>query len=116
MNAQGWAIPNDGVLSDTTLGSYVGDPTSGGIAGAAASYDHLLLLGPALAGYFSTPSQMPGALIEPLYVTDPFEGTIADSSHGQMVMAQGIARAVEQFLKPPAARSTNSKVKPKKTS
>jgi N-acetylmuramoyl-L-alanine amidase len=106
MNAQGWGIPDDGVLSDTALGSYVGDPSSGGIAGAAASYDHLLLLGPALAGYFSTPSQMPGAIIEPLYLTDPFEGTIADSSHGQMVMAQGIARAVEQFLMPPPVGGT----------
>jgi N-acetylmuramoyl-L-alanine amidase len=109
MNAQGWGIPNDGVLSDTTLGSYVGDPTSGGIAGAAASYNHLLLLGPALAGFFSTPSQMPGALIEPLYITDPFEGSIADSAHGQMVMAQGIARAVEQFLKPARVAGTGTK-------
>ena len=101
MNAQGWGIPNDGVMPDTTLGSYVGDPSSGGIAGEAASYNHLLLLGPAEAGYFSTPSQMPGAVIEPLYITDPFEGSIADSSHGQMVMAQGIASAIEKFLAPP---------------
>jgi N-acetylmuramoyl-L-alanine amidase len=100
MNEQGWGIPNDGVLPDTTLGSYVGDPSSGGIAGEAASYSHLLLLGPASAGYFSTPSQMPGAVIEPLYLTDPFEGSIADSSRGQRVMAQGIASAVEKFLAP----------------
>src|SRR6202034_3660067 len=100
MNAQGWAIPNDGVQPDTTLGSYVGDPSSGGIAGEAASYNHLLLLGPASAGYFSTPSQMPGAVIEPLYITDPFEGTIANSRAGQQAIAQGIARAVRQFLAP----------------
>ena len=54
MNAQGWEIPDDGVLPDTSLGSFVGDASSGGIAGAAAAYDHLLLLGPAQAGYFST--------------------------------------------------------------
>jgi N-acetylmuramoyl-L-alanine amidase len=100
MNAQGWDIPDDGVLPDTTLGSYVGDPSAGGLAGLAASYDHLLLIGPALAGYFSTPSQMPGAVIEPLYLTDPFEGSIADTVHGQMVMARGMARAIEQFLEP----------------
>ena len=88
MNGQGWAIPNDGVLPDTTLGSYVGDPSAGGIAGEAASYNHLLLLGPASAGYFSTPSLMPGAVIEPLYLTDPFEGTIADSSKGQTEIAR----------------------------
>ena len=100
MNAQGWAIPNDGVLPDTTLGSYVGEPSSGGIAGDAASYNHLLLLGPALAGFFTTPSQMPGAVIEPLYLTDPFEGSIANSPLGQSVVARGIARAVETYLAP----------------
>jgi N-acetylmuramoyl-L-alanine amidase len=100
MNGQGWAIPNDGVQPDTTLGSYVGDPSTGGIAGEAASYDHLLLLGPASPGYFSTPSQMPGAVIEPLYLTDPFEGSIADTAQGHMVIAQGIARAIDTFLAP----------------
>jgi N-acetylmuramoyl-L-alanine amidase len=100
MNGQGWGIPDDGVLPDTSLGSYVGDPSSGGVAGHAAAYDHLLLIGPAQTGYFSTPSQMPGALIEPLYLTDPFEGSIADSTHGQMVMARGMATALEQFLEP----------------
>jgi N-acetylmuramoyl-L-alanine amidase len=109
MNAQGWAIPNDGVEPDTTLGSYVGDPSAGGIAGEAASYNHLLLLGPALAGYFSTPSQMPGAVIEPLYITDPFEGTIADSTQGQMVIARGIATAIEKFLAPPPGTDKKSK-------
>jgi N-acetylmuramoyl-L-alanine amidase len=100
MNAQGWGIPNDGVLPDTALGSFVGDPSSGGIAGGAASYDHLLLIGPAAAGYFTTPSEMPGALIEPLYLTDPFEGSIADTRHGQSIIARGIATAIEQFLVP----------------
>ena len=100
MNAHGWGIPDDGVQPDTTLGSYVGDPSAGGIAGEAASYNHLLLLGPASLGYFSSPSQMPGTVIEPLYITDPFEGTIADSSQGQRVIAQGIAGAIEKFLAP----------------
>jgi N-acetylmuramoyl-L-alanine amidase len=100
MNAQGWGIPNDGVLPDTSLGSYVGVPSAGGIAGEAAAYDHLLLIGPAQAGYFSNPSEMPGAVIEPLYITDPFEGSIADTAHGQMVIGRGVATAIEQFLNP----------------
>jgi len=104
MNAQGWDIPNDGAVPDTTLGSYVGDPTAGGIAGEAATYGHLLVIGPAMTGYFSTPSEMPGAVIEPLFLTDPFEGTLAASAHGQMVIAQGVAAAIEQFLgRPPAS-------------
>ena len=60
MDAQGWAIPDDGVVPDTGLGSLAGDPADGGIAGEAAAYDHLLLIGPASPGYFSTPSGMPG--------------------------------------------------------
>ncbi|HEX3981016.1 MAG TPA: N-acetylmuramoyl-L-alanine amidase, partial [Acidimicrobiales bacterium] len=71
MDAQGWAIPDDGVQTDGRLGSFVGDPDEGGLAGEAASYNHLLLLGPASPGFFTTPSQMPGAVIEPLYLTDP---------------------------------------------
>jgi N-acetylmuramoyl-L-alanine amidase len=90
MNAQGWQIPDDGVLPDSGLGSAT--------SAAAQAYDHLLLLGPAQAGYFSTPSTMPGALIEPLYVTDPFEASIAVSTQGQHVIAGGIAKAVSQYF------------------
>jgi N-acetylmuramoyl-L-alanine amidase len=90
MNARGWQIPDDGVLQDSGLGSAT--------SAAAEAYDHLLLLGPAEAGYFSTPSAMPGALIEPLYVTDPFEGSIAVTSEGQQVIAGGIAKAVGQYF------------------
>jgi N-acetylmuramoyl-L-alanine amidase len=99
MNAQGWQIPDDGVLPDSSLGSFVGDASDGGIAGAAATYDHLLLIGPAEAGYFTNPSEMPGAVIEPLYLTDPFEGSIADTAHGQMIIARGLSQAIQTFLK-----------------
>ena len=102
MNAQGWQIPNDGAVPDTGFGSSVGDPSAGGLAGQAADYNHLLLIGPAMSGYFTTPSEMPGAVIEPLYLTDPFEGTIAADPADQHVIAGGIAAAVEQFLTPAA--------------
>lgn len=102
MNAQGWQIPNDGSLPDGGFGSSVGDPSAGGLAAAAAGYDHLLLIGPPLSGYFSSPSQMPGAVIEPLYLTDPFEGSIAADAADQQVIAEGIATAAEQYLAPPA--------------
>lgn len=91
MNAQGWGIPNGGVNSSVLEGGPALTP-------AAAAYDHLMLLGPAKAGYFSTPSEMPGAVIEPLFITDPFEGSIADSVKAQHVIAGGIAEAVEKFL------------------
>ncbi len=108
MNAQGWGIPDGGVVSDATEGSAVGNPDDGGIAAEAADYNHLLLLGPADPGYFSTPSQMPGAVIEPLYITDPFEGSIALSSQGQAVIAEGIAKAIEHYFAPPPAKSPST--------
>jgi len=91
MNKHGWQIPDDGAVPDTTLG---GPP----LTTASASYGHLLLLGPADSSWFTTPSQMPGALIEPLFITDPFEGTIADSGAGQQAIANGMAEAVEQYF------------------
>ena len=109
LNSRGWAIPNDGVQSDSGLGSIAGSPADGGLAAAAASYDHLLLLGPAAPGYLSTPSQMPGVVTEPLFVTDPAEASIVAAPNGQMAIAQGIATAVEQFLPPtpPPSTATN---------
>jgi hypothetical protein len=55
----------------------------------------------AMAGYFVTPSQMPGAWIEPLFITDPFEATIAATAIGQNAIASGIELAVQQYLSPP---------------
>ncbi len=91
LNAQGWAIPNLGVVDDGQLG---GPP----LTTEAADYGHLLLLGPAEPGWFSTPSTMPGALIEPLFITDPFEASIATSAQGQQLIAGGLAQAVEQYF------------------
>jgi N-acetylmuramoyl-L-alanine amidase len=90
MNARGWGVPDQGVLPDTGLGST--------LTSSSAAYDHLQLLGPAEAGYFSTPSEMPGALIEPLYLTDPAEASIAASAQGQQVIALAIAEAVDQYF------------------
>lgn len=104
MNAYGWQIPNDGVQADSGFGSEVGNPASDSLAAEAASYNHLMLLGPAASGYFSSPSEMPGAVIEPLYLTDPFEGTIAASAPDQEIIARGVADAVEQYFAPSAKR------------
>jgi N-acetylmuramoyl-L-alanine amidase len=95
MNAQGWQIPDGGVQPDQGLGS--------SLSPADLAYGHLLLLGPAKKGYFSTPSMMPGALVEPLFITDPFEGSIAASSGGQQIIAAGLARAIGQYFAPQPA-------------
>lgn len=98
MNARGWGIPDEGIQPDNNFGSLVQSSSPSPLATAAANYDHLLLLGPAQASYFSTPSEMPGAVIEPLFVTDPFEGSLAASADGQQTIAGGIAKAVEQYF------------------
>lgn len=101
LNSRGYGIPNDGVESDRLLG---GVP----LTQAADAYDHLLLLGAAKPGYFSTPSRMPGVLIEPLFVTDPFEATLVVKPGGQHLIAQGLAAAAEQYFETrdfPAAKT-----------
>ncbi len=100
MNDQGWGIPDGGVTPDSQEGSLVPTSSDSPFAVAAANYGHVLLLGPAMAGYFTTPSTMPGALIEPLFITDPFEATIASSSQGQTVIARGIDLAIQQYFAP----------------
>jgi len=90
LNAQGYDIPDEGVQPDTELGSALNS--------AAVGDRPPILRGPAKAGYFNTPSQMPGALIEPLFITDPFEGSIAASAHGQQVIATALAQAITQYF------------------
>lgn len=104
MNEHGWQIPDDGVGPDTTLGGPA-------LTTPAADYGHLLLLGPADPPWFTTPSQMPGALIEPLFITDPFEGSIADSIAGQQAIAAGMAEAVEQYfaIDPPTSQRSSTR-------
>jgi N-acetylmuramoyl-L-alanine amidase len=90
LRAHGWAVPDDGVHTDVGYGS--------GLTAADRAYGHLILLGPPKAGYLATPSRMPGALIEPLFITDPAEGSIASSRTGQHAIARGLAAAVEQYF------------------
>lgn len=98
MNAQGWGIPNEGVVDDSALGGPA-------LTTESANYGHLQLLGPADPGYFSTPSTMPGALVEPLFITDPYEGSLAATTTAQKVIAGGLAEAVEQYFGPPPTKS-----------
>ncbi|MCL2583109.1 MAG: N-acetylmuramoyl-L-alanine amidase [Streptosporangiales bacterium] len=92
VNATGAGVPDGGVLDDTSMGST--------LSSSGHTYGHLMLLGPAYPpGGFTTPSKMPGALIEPLFLSDPSEASIADSSRGQHLVAAGLAEAVEGYFK-----------------
>jgi N-acetylmuramoyl-L-alanine amidase len=106
MNGQGWSIPNLGVVDDSELGGPA-------LTTEAGDYGHLLLLGPAVPGWFSTPSAMPGALIEPLFITDPFEASLAESQSGQHVISGGLTQAVEQYFAPAPGGQNSEKGKPR---
>jgi hypothetical protein len=90
LSAGGTAVPDLGVHNDVGYG----DLASAG----AQAYGHLTLLGPAKRGYLSTPTLVPAALIEPLFLTNPAEASLADSAAGQEAIARGLADAAEQFL------------------
>jgi len=89
IQAAGWSVPDRGVQTDDNQGS----PTPG----APLDWKHLFLLGPAYPGWNDHPSQMPGALIEPVFVTDPYEDGIVASQAGDQAIADGIADAIEVF-------------------
>jgi N-acetylmuramoyl-L-alanine amidase len=89
MNVQGWQIPDRGVQPDTAVG-WVSDAGSA-LARRPRRTATCCCSGRRDPGFFSTPSEMPGALIEPLFITDSFEGSIAASAHGQGVIADDIA-------------------------
>jgi N-acetylmuramoyl-L-alanine amidase len=90
LRGDGANVPDDGVHTDVGFGSAV--------TSADRAYGHLLILGPAKPGYFSSPSRMPGALVEPLFITDPSEASLAASSRGQEAIARGLLDAVEQYF------------------
>ncbi len=93
LSAEGTAVPDLGVHNDVGYG----DLASAG----AQAYGHLTLLGPPDPDYLSTPTLVPAALIEPLFLTNPPEASLADSAAGQEAIARGLADAAEQFLAQP---------------
>lgn len=80
-----------GVTSDTELDAST-------LTNAGAAYGHLVELGPAQPGWVDTPSTMPGALVEPLFVTDPDEAAVARSAAGQQRIAQALYNGLKGYL------------------
>lgn len=91
LHAAGWQVPDRGTLRDTKNHGTA-------LTAAGARYGHEALLGPYAKGWVSDPSRMPGAIIEPLFLTRPTEADIAYSAPGQAVLARAILTAVQQFL------------------
>lgn len=62
------------------------------------AYGHLIELGPTAPGWVDSPSQMPGALVEPLFITDPSEARIAGDPTGQGRIAQALATGIQRYF------------------
>jgi N-acetylmuramoyl-L-alanine amidase len=90
LRAEGTVVPDLGVHTDVGFGS--------ALTQADQEYGHLVLLGPAKRGYLNTPTMAPAALIEPLFLTDPPEASVADSRAGQEAIARGLTDAAAQFF------------------
>src|SRR5579884_2831066 len=90
LRAAGYSTPDRGVIDDTTL-------QAEGVGPLQGSYDHLVLLGPAIPGKLR-PSRMPGALVEPLFLSDPAEASAATEPAMQDLIASALAKAVEDYM------------------
>ena len=94
LDASGTTVHDRGVQSSVGAGNST--------SAADRSYGRLLLLGPAKTGYNDAPSQMPGALVEPLFISNGAEGTLAASQAGQDAIASGITTAINSFAAQPS--------------
>jgi hypothetical protein len=72
-----------GIAPDTTAGG-------GEITPSGTAYSYLDILGPATPGYLSQATIMPGALVEPLFITNPTDADHASSDRGQHILAAAI--------------------------
>jgi N-acetylmuramoyl-L-alanine amidase len=71
------------------------------LTSSGSSYNHLILLGPNSPGWVDAPSEMPGALVEPLFLTNPAEARVASDPSGQQVIAAALEAGLVKFLTGP---------------
>jgi N-acetylmuramoyl-L-alanine amidase len=80
-----------GVWTDDQLAA----PT---LTSAGTTYGHLIELGPTASGWVDAPSQMPGALVEPVFLTNPAEARLASGASGQQQIAAALEVGLVKFL------------------
>ena len=83
--------PDRGVWTDEQL-------VAPQLTDSGAGYGHLIELGPPAAGWVENPSQMPGALIEPLFLTNEAEARLAIDPEGQRRIAAALGAGLERFF------------------
>src|ERR1700674_319514 len=73
-------------------------PAAPTLTSPGSTYGHLIELGPMSAGWVDDPSQMPGALVEPLFLTNPAEARLASDPSGQQKIAVALEAGLVTFL------------------
>src|SRR6266550_6095214 len=86
-------------LGSTDRGVWTDDQQVGPALTASGSmYGHLIELGPPSAGYVDNPSQMPGALVEPLFLTNASEAKVASTASGQQRVAVALQAGLRKYF------------------
>ena len=85
------ATSDRGVWTDDQLAA----PT---LTSSGSIYNHLIELGPQAADWVEAPSRMPGALVEPLFVTNPAEAAVASDPAGEQRIAQALDVGLVKYL------------------
>jgi N-acetylmuramoyl-L-alanine amidase len=68
------------------------------LSAAGNAYGHLIVLGPPSPGYVDSPSRMPGALVEPLFLSNPGDVRVAASVAAQQRIAQGLEAGIQGYF------------------
>ena len=87
----GLGAADRGVWSDGQLAA----PT---LTASGSLYGRLIELGPAAAGWVDNPSQMPGALVEPLFLSNTAEARLASDSAGQQRTAVALRTGLQKYF------------------
>lgn len=89
----GLAATDRGIRTDEGAGASA-------LTAEAAAYGQLLLLGPAAPPWFSSPTRMPAALVEALFLTNASESRFAATPAGQLAIARGLLAGIDAYLDP----------------
>jgi N-acetylmuramoyl-L-alanine amidase len=94
MRRSGMATVDRGVLPDRDAGGAPFTPQT-------ANYHHLIQLGPAEPPWLPYPSQMPGVVVEPAFLSNPGEASFVLSARGQEVLARAVVEALYSYFRRP---------------
>lgn len=87
-----------GALGITDLGVQTDDRGGVALTAQGAAYGHLLELGPPSPGYVDRPSQIPGALVEPLFLTNASDAAIVVAPSGRDRIAGALAAGIDRYM------------------